>query len=218
MRALGLALAIITVLPAVAADGGKVESIGAFSDAAASEAVRNVLEPKGYRVTLSDGTVWCEIWLRKSLTTRAKADISGAIYTEIPDSAMIGVLSFPNKSADYRGQQVKPGAYTLRYSVHPTDGNHMGISAYRDFLLLVPVGMDPDPDAQIKFADLAKMSAKSIGANHAAPLSMVPIEGKGTSPSMTEDDRGYPVFNAKLKTASGADLPIAFVLKGIAEQ
>jgi hypothetical protein len=142
----------------------------------------------------------------------------GATYTEIADSALLGVLSFPKGGKDFRGQAIKPGAYTLRYALHPTDGNHMGISPYRDFLLLVPVASDQSADAQIKFEDLMKMSAKSSGTNHASPLSLVAPEGKTDSPAVTENEHGHVVFSAKIKTASGAELPIAFIVKGVAEQ
>jgi len=42
------------------AEEGKLEPTGAFADSSASEALKKVLEPKGNRVTLSDGTVLCE--------------------------------------------------------------------------------------------------------------------------------------------------------------
>src|ERR1044071_9122350 len=145
-------LAPLFFLPALSlsasAQGSKVEAIGAFTDQSASESVRGVLESKGYRVTASDGSVVCEIWLRSSVPTQPKRDVSGAIYTELGDSTLIGVVSLPKGGNDYRGQGIKAGTYTLRYALHPTDGNHMGISPYRDFLLLVPLGSDPDANAK----------------------------------------------------------------------
>lgn len=200
------------------AGNNKLESVGAFSDAAASDALKKAVEEKGYRVTLSDGTTLCDIWLRKAVPTQQKKDISGAIYTEIADSALIGVVSFPNKSSDFRGQDIKAGAYTLRYSLHPTDGNHMGISPYRDFLLLIPVSLDQNPEATYKFEELTKMSAKTNGSNHPAPFSLLANESKSDTPTLTENEHSYVIFNAKFKSASGGALPIAFVVKGQAEQ
>ncbi|HET9529193.1 MAG TPA: hypothetical protein VFQ92_02490, partial [Blastocatellia bacterium] len=173
---------------------------------------------KGFRISLADGTPYCDIWLRKSVPARAKTDVPGAIYTELPDSAVIGVISFPKPTTDFRGQAVKAGAYTLRYSLHPTDGNHMGISPYRDFLLMVPVALDQDVNAQIKFEELSKLSSKAGGTNHAAPLSLVSADAVSSIPGISQNDHGHVVFAAKLKTAPGAEMPIAFIIKGVAEQ
>jgi hypothetical protein len=201
----------------VSAAGAKLESTGAFSDPSASESVRGAIEEKGHRVLMDDGSIVCELWLRKAIPTAAKKDISGAIYTEIPDSALIGVISFPKGGGDFRGQSVKAGAYTLRYSLHPVDGNHLGISPVRDFLVMVPLAEDKEVDAQYKFEDLMKLSSKASGTSHAAPLSLVTYEGKA-EPTISENEYGHVTFSAKMKTASGGELPISFIVKGKAEQ
>ena len=199
------------------ADGGKLEAIGAFSIEGASDSLKNAIEPQGQRVLLADGSVVCEIWMRKAVPARAKADVAGAVYTAIQDSAVIGVISFPKGGIDFRGQAIKPGAYVLRYALHPTDGNHMGISPIRDFLLLVPVSADQNVDAQFKFEELTKLSTKASGTNHPAPLSLVSAEGKTTLPAFFENEHGHVGFAARMKTTTG-EMPIAFIVKGVAEQ
>lgn len=215
-------LSILLLLAAApfgaAADSGKLEATGAFTDQAASEALRNAVEPKGHRVILSDGTTLCDIWLRKQVTTKAKGDLAGAIYTELPESALVGVISFPKDARDYRGQQVKAGAYTLRYTVHPADGNHLGISVYRDFLVLSPVSADQNPDAVLKFEELMKLSAKTLGSVHPSPISLVSPGGMKNAPGVETNDHGNLVFAGRIKTQSGAEMPVAFVVKGEAEQ
>jgi hypothetical protein len=208
---------LVTIAVAALADGGKVEATGAFANAAASDSVKKAIEEKGNRISLPDGTVVCEIWLRKALPTHAKTDVSGAIYTEINDSAVIAVVSFPKLATDFRGQDIKPGAYTLRYALHPVDGNHMGISPYRDFLLLTPVAEDQNVDAQYKFEELVKLSAKTTGTKHPAMWSLVSPDAK-TFPSLSENEHSHLVFSVKIKTSAGAELPVAFVVKGQAEQ
>ena len=198
-------------------DSGKVETIGPFTDANASDALKKALEPKGYRVMLGDGAVLCEIWLRKGITG-GKNDAQGAAYTWLTDSALVAVITFPKSTTDYRRQPLKAGSYTLRYAVHPIDGNHIGISPIRDFLLLVPVADDQNPDAKYSFEDLAKMSKKTSGTNHPAPMSLVTPEGINAWPSVIEDENGHLVFAAKVKTSPGAESPIAFVIKGVVEQ
>ena len=199
------------------ADGNKVESVDAFADPTASDSVKGVLEPKGYRISTKDG-VLCDIWLRNGVPSQAKIDVSAAMYTEIVDSAFIGVIVIPKQTKDYRGQALKPGAYTMRYALHPIDGNHMGISPNRDFLLLAPVSADTDANAKFTFVELTKMSTKTNGTNHAAPLSLLSPETPKEYPAVTEDDGGHIILTAKLKMQSGATIPIAIIVKGTAEQ
>jgi hypothetical protein len=198
-------------------DGGKVESIGAFTAAGASDALKKALEPKGYRVSAADGTVLCDIWLRNGVAG-GKNDALGVAYKWVGDSALVAVITIPKSTTDFRRQPLKAGTYTLRYALHPQDGNHLGISPIRDFLLLTPVADDQDPDAKISFEDLNKMSKKASGTNHAAPMSLVSTDGITAWPSVFEDENGHLVFAAKIKTASGSESSIAFVVKGVVEQ
>jgi hypothetical protein len=192
----------------------KLEAIGAIADPGASDALKKVLEAKGSRITIGDGP-YCDIWLRAGIPA-GKSDALGAVYTTMGESVLVGVISFDRATTDFRGQAVKPGTYTLRYAVHPADGNHLGISPIRDFLALVPVAMDQNPDAQPKFEELMKMSAKVAGTNHPGVVSLVQAEG-GSAPKLDQEG-SHVIFSAKIKTQSGGDLPIAFVVKGIAEQ
>ena len=213
-RSPGPLLAALALSISVLAQSNKVEPIGALSDPSASEALKKVLEPKGSRITLGDGP-YCDIWLRAGIPA-GKSDALGAVYTTLGESVLVGVISFTKATTDFRGQAVKPGVYTLRYAVHPADGNHLGISPIRDFLAMIPVAMDQNPDAQPKFEELMKMSAKVAGTNHPGVVSLVQ---KGGPPSpKVEQEGSHVIFEAKAKTQAGGDLPIAFIVKGIAEQ
>lgn len=213
---LGFVLIVLMTSFSALADSGKVESIAAFAGQSASESVRKSLEPKGYRVTLSDGSVVCEIWLRSAVPA-GKSDASASAYATIGESSLIGVINFPNDTRDFRGQSIKAGAYTLRHALHPADGNHLGISQVRDFLLLTPLGVDQNADAVYKFEELAKMSAKASGTNHPAVMSLILPESK-PAPSLAENEHGHLILTTKIKSQSGAELPIAIVVKGIGEQ
>ena len=215
-RSLAVGLLIIfSSLSALAADGGKVERIGGFGSENVPEALRKALDSSGYRITLGS-ELFCEVWFRATVPA-GKTDASGAVYTNLPEGAMIGIIRFAKTANDFRGQSVNAGVYTLRYAVHPTDGNHMGISPIRDFLLLVPLAADTNPDATLKFEELAKLSAKASGTNHPAVLSLLSPDASAAAPAITTDEHNHTVFAAKIKTASG-ELPIALVIKGVAEQ
>ena len=196
---------------------GKIEPLGELSDAAVPDAVKKVLDKKGARVILDDGTNLCDIWLRAQLAPQAKNSAPDALYAQVSESAMFGVISFPKASTDFRGQPIKPGFYTLRYELSPDDGNHLGVSQYRDFLLLVPAGSDPDPDKVLSFDELVGASRTVTGTKHPSPLSLVDA-GSHSGPSIAKNADGYWVFSATVKLASGTDLPFGLIVKGSAPQ
>lgn len=200
----------------VIAGDNKVEQVGAYTEPAASDALKKVLDAKGWRVSLADGA-YCDVWMRAAIAT-GKTDQPGAVYTSLGESTLVGVITFAKATTDFRGQSVKPGSYTLRYALHPADGNHMGISPVRDFLVLLPVAMDPNPDAAFKFEDLTKTSTKVTGTNHPGVLSLVQIDKAPASPNISQDESNHIVFSGSLKSQSGAVIPIAFIVKGHAEQ
>jgi len=198
------------------AQAGKVENIGAASDSSISDAVKKVLDMTGYRLTTSDGFS-CEIWLRKSVPLETKKDVPGALYPQFAESTLLGVISFPQPAADYRGQPVKPGAYTLRYALLPNDGNHLGVAPNRDFVLLIPAAADANPDAALKPEELVELSRKASGTRHPAPLSLVQAQG-AAAPGLSKDDQDHWLFSAAVRLSSGDELPFALVAKGTAPQ
>jgi hypothetical protein len=199
------------------AQTGKIEPLGPLTEPKASDAVRKALDTKGYRAVLADGSVACEIWLRQSVPARAsKEDVPGAIYPELAESTLVGVISFPQATTDYRGQAVRAGTYTLRYELIPDDGNHLGVAPNRDFLLLMPATSDEDPAAMYKFDQLVDMSRQSTMTKHPGPLSMV--QANAGQPAVSKDDQDHWIFSASLKMSSGEVLPFGLVVKGTAPQ
>ena len=200
--------------------GDRIEAIGSFSDTTASKSVRDSLEPRGYRIISNKDEILCEIWLRNGVTEQNGKEILGAIYTDLPESICIGVLSFPQGGKDFRGQSIRPGAYTLRYELLPNDGNHLGAAATRDFLLLTPVIIDSAITKVFKFDELIAMSRKTSKTHHPAVLSMTypEIETEEDLPTVDEVADEYVVFTFGLKIKSGGRLPVALVVKGEAEQ
>jgi len=199
------------------AQAGKVETIAGPADASIPQTVKDVLETKGYRVSLDDGSVACEIWLRRAVPAQAKQDVAGALYPQLAESTMLGIISFPQAATDYRGQAVKPGFYTLRYELIPNDGNHLGVAPNRDFALLVPAASDPDPNATFKFDELVNLSRKTTGTRHPAPLNL-PQPAGGAAGTVAKDDEDHWILSAEVKLASGESLPFALVVKGTAPQ
>ncbi len=214
-RAAAFAL-LMAAAVACFAQTGKVESIGAVSDPSVSEAVRKSLEAKGSKITLPDGGVIAELWLRQELPSQAKKDVPGASYPEFAESSFLGVISFPAATTDYRGDPIKAGTYTMRYELLPDDGNHLGVAPNRDFVLLIPAASDPDPTAVYKFDQLVNLSSQATGTRHPAAMSMVVTESTGSPAIMLDEDQHW-VFSAKLRVGGG-DVALGLILKGTAPQ
>jgi hypothetical protein len=212
-----LLMALLFSCVLASAQTGKVERISGFGDVAPSAEQKRVLDPQGYRLTLDDGSGVCKIWLRKTIPAQPKKDVQGAFYTELPESAFVGFISFPQATTDYRGQVIKAGTYTLRYALMPADGNHLGVAPDRDFLLLVPTSSDTDPDKPYKFEELVSLSRAASRTHHPAPLSLVQADHVVTA-SFVKDDEDHWIFSVGLKLSNGDDLPIALVIKGTAPQ
>lgn len=199
------------------AQNGKVESIDALTEGSVPQAVRQTLEPKGYRLTLDEAAPACELWIRRNVPSQPKKDLEGVVYPQLAESTLVGVVHFPRAAADFRGHNIPAGFYTLRYEMMPNDGNHLGAAPNRDFLLLIPAASDADPNATFKFTDLISMSASTTGMKHPSPLSLVPSAGI-SSPTVSKDDQDHWIFSASMKLASGEELPVGLVVKGTAQQ
>ena len=200
-----------------AAQNGKVESTGPLTDSTVPEQVRQSLNEKGYRLTLDDSKPACELWLRKSIPVPTKRGAEAVAYPQLAESTLVGVVHFFQAAADFRGHQVPAGFYTLRYTLIPDDGNHLGVSPNPDFLLLIPVQSDPDPSVAFKFQELVTMSAKTGGTKHPSPLSLPPADKPSTG-TVARDDQDHWIFSASLKLASGEEIPFALMVKGTAQQ
>lgn len=196
----------------------KAEAGGAPNAPGIPSAVQSALEAQSVRFVNAQGTPVCEIWWRKGIPTKANAGASGdVLYGGLTVGEFVGVIHFPTDSKDYRGQNIKAGYYSLRYSQIPQDGNHMGVSSYRDFLLLVPIANDANPDQALDFNDLVKDSRLSTGTGHPAVMMLDPATQGATFPSAVQDDQGNWALDVKLDVKAGGQaqqLPFAVVLVG----
>ncbi|MCX6620318.1 MAG: hypothetical protein NTY38_04445 [Acidobacteria bacterium] len=113
-----------------------------------------------------------ELWLRSALPAGKADGGEGITFTEIPLSAVIGVIRFAAGATDRRGQPLKAGVYTLRYNRMPVDGAHQGAAPQRDFLVLAPAEADQDLNAAPAYADLMNLGRKASGTPHPAVLSI----------------------------------------------
>jgi len=165
--------------------------------------------PEGLRITVPDNTI--DIWLRASVPAGHNTE-QGIVYDKLTESTLLGVISFAKDSKDYKGQRLPGGMYTMRYEIQPNNGDHLGTAPTRDFVLLTPIAADADPAAEMNFDQMVALSKRASGTNHPSALNLVMVEAK-SFPSLSSDDEGRTIFNAKL-----GEMPIALVVRGTAPQ
>jgi hypothetical protein len=173
-------------------------------------AISQLLQDQGTKIIGSDGAVSCEIWFRKALPSGPKPT-DETITLSVPQGALVGAIRFPAKGADRRGQVIKPGVYTLRYSLIPVNGDHQGAAPQRDFVLLSPAADDKDPNATPDFDALVTMSRKASGTPHPAALSLWAAGASDPMGFAKQGDHDW-VLTVKI-----GDTPVSIILIGKAE-
>jgi hypothetical protein len=195
---------LLTALSTFAQDY-KVEPVSSPAPALAAN-----MQPQGYRISGPSGP-WCEVWLAKAIPVGGKPS-DDAVTFGIAQGTLLGVLRFPGKGADRRGQVIPAGVYTMRYSNFPADGAHQGVAPQRDFALLSPVAADTDPAAQPDFAALVQLSDKASGTSHPAVLSIEsPASGAATGAVAKEGEHDWAL------TVKVGNLTFSIILIGKAE-
>ncbi len=170
-----LLVCLFSFLQSALAQGFKAEILEAAPPRELSTAIAETLSNRAIRISSPQGPL-CEIWLTRRVLIRANpAQQLGVIYPQLSEGTLIGVVRFIREAEDYRRQTVRPGVYTMRYALHPVDGNHLGVSPQRDFLLLVPADSDTD-SAPMPVAQLYEASDLASGTTHPSIWSLVPPE------------------------------------------
>ena len=220
---LGLVACVVPVFVAPAtkaADPYTLEKAVIAAPEEVSAAVRATLGGEALRVTGPKGPM-CEIWLRKTIpSAAAAAQALGVGYGQFAPGTLVGVVRILAPISDYRQQRVKPGVYTLRYALHPVNGDHMGISPLRDFVLLAPATIDTDP-AGITFEEAVARSKKTIGANHPSAWSLQSADGApGEPPSLfhTEEPDLWIIHLRVSLEGAAKPLDMALVVVGHAPE
>ncbi len=224
-RASGLCLLFLTALGpwnTLPAADQKVEPLKE-GPAGLSAEVAAAINSAGYRIAGKDGVV-CDVWLAREIPLKPKFKSSLRIKYPFQTGQLIGVIRFPegSKPTDFRGQALKPGTYTLRYGLQPDDGNHLGTSDIRDFLVGCPPTVDVDPKRVEDIKDLFKLSAQAAGTTHPAIFLLIPPPEKAyDAPRVRYDEEKHLVIlqaNANAKDGEKAvAIPVSVVTVGKTE-
>jgi len=226
MRCYRLMVLAVVLLPAavLAQESYKVEVLKEGPPAALAGEIKDVIAPTGYRIVNDQGKSYAEFWLRKAVPATGKpAGPQGAVlFPVLAEGELLGALRFPDEGHDYRDQAIAKGVYTLRYGLQPVNGDHLGVSTFRDYALLLPAGKDKAV-ADLPEKRLEQQSAESAGTNHPAVLMLLaPPAGSSSGPSMVHDEAMnlwgavVPLNLGIMGGPSSATLPVQLILIGMA--
>ena len=121
----------------------------------------------GVRATASGVTL--DFWW----STGVQLGETGSGWAAVPEGALIGAVKVSANFRDIRGRIIKPGVYTLRFGIQPDNGDHLGVSPHRQFLLLSPAADDKEP-GPLGHDAAVELSTGSVGGSHPGVLSIDP--------------------------------------------
>jgi len=174
--------------------------------------VLGFLNPGSVQIKTPDGLLF-EFWLGKdAMLGGENVGAFGIAFGELKPGSLLGVVRVGQAWKDYKNKPVKPGLYTVRYGLQPADGNHMGVSAYRDFGLFLPVAEDTDPSITFEYADLVKMGSLASGTPHPAVIGLFPLDEEIEGPELSENEEGQPILAIRIGSTG-----FGFVLEGHGE-
>jgi hypothetical protein len=176
-------------------------------------AIASLLAAEGHRVSGTGGVVGT-FWLRQEMPKRPSPGELGIDFGHVTPGALVGLVELGAVWTDYRKLPVQPGLYTLRYGVQPADGDHMGQTYFRDFLMLVPVADDtfpPDGVGGMSEAEpMIEAAKKSTGTAHPGVMALYQIYEAPPAPiAMVANDYGEPCLAIQL-----GDVVMGIVVEG----
>ena len=191
-------VAFLAAAPAWSADKYTIKTVKAEPPKELKDPVRKALGDQSVQLLDGSGNVVCQLWFRKEVPSEATADQvkNGLTYRELKETTLMGTVQYPKAATDYRKQKIKPGVYTLRLGFQPQDGDHMGVSPYQEFCLLVSASQDPKPDVMDPKA-LQDLSSKGIGTTHPAVLMLAPNDKPKAEPQLADKGNDTWVLNLK---------------------
>jgi hypothetical protein len=162
-------------------------SVSPLTDKPPAELAAGVASRLAPAAKVTIGAATLDIWLVPKLERSA----DGPGWANVDSGTLVGAMRVSGDFKEIRGKAVKPGVYTLRYGLQPQNGDHLGISTFRDFVLLSPAALDTDPKA-LGFDGVVALSKEVIGTAHPASLSLdPPADAPGAALSVYQNELGH---------------------------
>ena len=181
--ATALSLAFTCALPAAE---WSCQRIDKKPPAGLAASIQSVLSSQTIQVNRGDTTIY-ELWFRTDTPLKAKPPSMGENLKSLKETTLIGAAQVGRQERDYRDDELYPGLYTIRFSLQPQDGDHLGTALHPYFAVLTPAKLDTDLNGLGTYKELVKASGKESATGHPFILSLWPVEkNEGTDPRITE--------------------------------
>lgn len=162
-----LAVLLVACSATVLAQGVTVASHQEPAPGELAAPIRTLMAAGGSRVTVNGNAV--DFWWVGAVPAGGS---DGASW-KLAEGTIVGAVRFSATFRDIRGRVLKAGVYTLRYGIQPMNGDHMGVSPNRDFLLVSPAAVDTTA-APAGHDGTIDLSRQAIGSTHPAILAIDP--------------------------------------------
>ena len=180
-----LILAVAALAVATASAQPKVTPLQEKLPSQIAPAIAAALQTSGTRAMVDGATL--DIWWAQAIVLTAE----GAGWSNVESGTLVGAMRVSGPYKEIRGKVVAPGVYTLRYGLQPQNGDHLGISTFREFLVISPAAADTDPKV-LGFDGVVALSKQVIGTSHPAGMSIDPPEdAPGALLSTYKNDSGH---------------------------
>jgi hypothetical protein len=131
-----------------------------------------LLKPGGVRATVDAVTL--DFWWSAGVPLSGE----GTAWAAVAEGTLVGAVRISGPFRDIRGRVIKPGTYTLRYGIQPDNGDHLGVSPHRQFLLVSPAADDRNPAPQGHEGTI-ELSKAAVGGSHPGVWSIDPPAATG---------------------------------------
>jgi hypothetical protein len=203
-------IAAVTSAP-VAAQTVSASPLDAGPPEEIATALRTLLTDRGVRVTAGDATI--DFWWVKALPAPAGGAFA---WSSVAEGTLVGAARVTGKHRDVRGRTIREGVYTLRFGLQPQNGDHLGTSPYREFLLVIQASSDTDPQP-LAHETAVELSGISIKSSHPAVLSLDPPVATGEPLSVVTNDAGHQAVIFEVGVASGGKTRFGLIMAGTIE-
>ncbi len=176
------------------------------------QAIRDALQPQKHTVS-KDGNTAVEFWFPGEVEASGAGGMAlGVNFNQFQTGAFLGIVRLVSTWHDYKNKPIEPGLYTLRYGQQPADGNHTGITLYRDYVILLPAELDEEPETRFGQPDLNQLSRLATGTPHPGIMALFPIWDEVEGAQIVPNEIDQPTL-----VHHWGGLQIGFVLEGHGE-
>jgi hypothetical protein len=181
-------------------------------------AIASLLSPDAITVTVGDVPV--TLWWVNTLPLETSPSGSPK-WSDVSEGSLVGVVNVGGTWHDIRGYVLKPGPYTLRFAMQPQNGDHLGVSPNREFLLVAPAAADTAPGVAGAKAAI-DLSKKAVNRAHPSALSLDPPVATRPPLSPVSTDLGLDGVVFAVPTSFQGqpvgDITFGLILRGTIQQ